>query len=142
MLGCRRFSSLLRSLLLVSLELSDTKVYEPSIRALLGTASQFCKVVIDESSSSVNSCESSVASSNSRDASVDSHARVAARPMANPHVDISWTIRSANRKDIGLILAHETLDSRNGSNSRDANVDGRARGVPLFFVITLEPRVE
>ena len=30
------------SLLLSSLELSDTKVYEPYIRALLGTASQFC----------------------------------------------------------------------------------------------------
>ena len=33
------------SLLLPSLELSDTKVYEPYIRALLGTASQFCEVV-------------------------------------------------------------------------------------------------
>jgi len=31
--------------LLSSLELSDTKVYEPSIRALLGTASHFFKVV-------------------------------------------------------------------------------------------------
>ena len=33
------------SLLLSSLELSDTQVYEPSIRALLGTASHFCEVV-------------------------------------------------------------------------------------------------
>ena len=34
------------SLLLSSLELSDTQVYEPQIRALLGTASHFCKVVV------------------------------------------------------------------------------------------------
>jgi len=33
------------SLLLSSLELRDTKVYEPQMRALLGTASHFCKVV-------------------------------------------------------------------------------------------------
>ena len=33
------------SLLLSSLELSDTNVYESSIRALLGTASNFCKVM-------------------------------------------------------------------------------------------------
>jgi len=36
------FSSLLHS----SLELSDTKVYEPYVRALLGTAAHFCKVVV------------------------------------------------------------------------------------------------
>jgi len=34
------------SLLLSSLELSDTKVYEPYIRALLGTATHFCEVVV------------------------------------------------------------------------------------------------
>jgi len=34
------------SLLLSSLELSDTQVYEPSVRALLGTASHFCEVVV------------------------------------------------------------------------------------------------
>ena len=34
------------SLLLSSLELSDTQVHEPSIRALLGTASRFCEVVV------------------------------------------------------------------------------------------------
>jgi len=34
------------SVLLSSLELSDTKVYEPYIRALLGTASHFCEVVV------------------------------------------------------------------------------------------------
>jgi len=34
------------SLLLSSLELSDTTVYEPYIRALLGTASHFCEVVV------------------------------------------------------------------------------------------------
>ena len=34
------------SLLLASLELSDTQVYEPSIRALLGTVSHFCEVVV------------------------------------------------------------------------------------------------
>ena len=34
------------SLLLSSLELSDTTVYEPPIRALLGTASHFCQVVV------------------------------------------------------------------------------------------------
>jgi len=33
-------------LLLSSLELSDSKVYEPQIRALLGTASHFCEVVV------------------------------------------------------------------------------------------------
>ena len=32
------------SLLLSSLELSDTKVYEPQIRARLGTAAHFCEV--------------------------------------------------------------------------------------------------
>jgi len=34
------------ALLLSSLELSDAKVYEPQIRALLGTASHFCEVVV------------------------------------------------------------------------------------------------
>jgi len=34
------------SLLLSSLELSDTKVYKPEIRARLGTAAHFCEVVI------------------------------------------------------------------------------------------------
>jgi len=34
------------SFLLSSLELNNTKVYEPQIRALLGTASQFCEVVV------------------------------------------------------------------------------------------------
>jgi len=34
------------SLLLSSLELSDTQVCEPKIRALLGTASHFCEVVV------------------------------------------------------------------------------------------------
>ena len=38
--------SLFPSLLLSSLELSDTKFYETFIRALLGTASQFCEVVV------------------------------------------------------------------------------------------------
>jgi len=33
-------------LLLPSLELSDTKVYEPQTRALLGTASHFCEVAV------------------------------------------------------------------------------------------------
>ena len=33
------------SLLLSSLELSDTKVYQPLVRALLGTAAHFCQVV-------------------------------------------------------------------------------------------------
>ena len=37
----RTFSS---SLFFSSLELSDTKVFEPQIRALLGTAAHFCKV--------------------------------------------------------------------------------------------------
>ena len=34
------------ALLLSSLELSDTQVYEPEMRALLGTASHFCEVVV------------------------------------------------------------------------------------------------
>ena len=34
------------SLLLSSLELSDTNVYEPYTRALLGTAAHFCQVVV------------------------------------------------------------------------------------------------
>ena len=38
-------SSSSSSLLISSLELSDTKVYEHQIRALLGTAAYFCKVV-------------------------------------------------------------------------------------------------
>ena len=37
---------LLSSLLLSSLELSDTKVYGPQIRARLGTASRFCEVAV------------------------------------------------------------------------------------------------
>ena len=37
---------LFSSLLLPSLKLSDTKVYEPEIRALLETASHFCEVVV------------------------------------------------------------------------------------------------
>ena len=42
--GCvESFSS---SLLLSSLELSDTQVYPTQIRALLGTASHFCQVVV------------------------------------------------------------------------------------------------
>jgi len=43
--GGRSWSSS-SSLLLSSLELSDTKTYEPQIRALLGTASHFCEVVV------------------------------------------------------------------------------------------------
>jgi len=39
----RVFSS---SLLLSSLQLSDAKVYEPEIRALLGTAAHFCEVAV------------------------------------------------------------------------------------------------
>ena len=34
------------SLLLSSLELSDTKVYEPQMRARLGTAAHFCEAVV------------------------------------------------------------------------------------------------
>jgi len=34
------------SLLLSSLEFSDTKVYRPSLRAHFGTAAHFCKVVV------------------------------------------------------------------------------------------------
>ena len=34
------------SLLLTSLELSDTTVYAPQIRARLGTAAHFCEVVV------------------------------------------------------------------------------------------------
>ena len=37
---------LFSSLSLSNLELNDTKIYEPSIRALLGTASNFCEVVV------------------------------------------------------------------------------------------------
>ena len=37
---------LFSSLLLLSLDLSDTNVYAPSIQAFLGTASHFCKVVL------------------------------------------------------------------------------------------------
>ena len=39
-------STLSSSSLLSSLELRDTPVYEPSIRALLGTASHCCEVVV------------------------------------------------------------------------------------------------
>ena len=49
--GCREVAdgeegSTSSSLLLLSLKLSDTKVYEPQIRALLGTAPHFCEVVV------------------------------------------------------------------------------------------------
>ena len=37
--------SLLSALLFSSLELSDTTIYEPYIRALFGTASHFCEAV-------------------------------------------------------------------------------------------------
>ena len=40
------YSSSSSSLLLSSLELSDTKVYGPQIRALLGTASHFCEIAV------------------------------------------------------------------------------------------------
>ena len=42
----RRATSSSSRPLLSSLELSDTKIYEPSIRALLGTAPHFCRVVV------------------------------------------------------------------------------------------------
>ena len=45
---------LLSSFLLSSLELSDTKDYEPLIRALIGTASYFCEVVVLESRRGLN----------------------------------------------------------------------------------------
>ena len=44
--GHGRFDFFLPSLLLSRLELSDTQVYEPEIRALPGTASHFCEVVV------------------------------------------------------------------------------------------------
>ena len=43
---CKLFAEVSLSLLLSSLELSDTNVYAPSIRALLGTALCFCEVVV------------------------------------------------------------------------------------------------
>jgi len=43
--GSSNSSSSLYSSLLSSLELSDTKVYEPYIRARLETAAHFCKLV-------------------------------------------------------------------------------------------------
>ena len=43
------------SLLLSSLEQSDTDVYAPCIRALLGTASQFCETVVLKSRNVPNS---------------------------------------------------------------------------------------
>ena len=44
--------SYLPALLLSSLDLSDTHVYEPYMRALLGTASHFCEVVVLKSTGS------------------------------------------------------------------------------------------
>ena len=44
--GASHATSSLSSLLLSSLELSDTTIYEPQIRALFGTASHFCQVVV------------------------------------------------------------------------------------------------
>ena len=41
-------SSFSPSSILSNLELSDTKVYELYIRALLGTASHFCEVVVSK----------------------------------------------------------------------------------------------
>ena len=45
-LGTLEVVPLVSSLLLSSLELSDRKVYEPYMRALLGTAAHFCEVVV------------------------------------------------------------------------------------------------
>jgi len=45
------------SLLLSCLELGDTKVYEPQIRALLGTAAHFCEVVVLERAKPLYSTE-------------------------------------------------------------------------------------
>jgi len=45
------------SFLLSSLELSDTKVYEPCIRARLGTAAHFCEVVVLKFSSPLLTCD-------------------------------------------------------------------------------------
>ena len=42
----RQRGALIFFLLLSNLELNDTKVYEPEIRTLLGTASHFCAVVV------------------------------------------------------------------------------------------------
>ena len=39
-------AALLSFYLLLSVELSDTQVYEPYTRALLGTASYFCEVLV------------------------------------------------------------------------------------------------
>jgi len=44
------------SLLLSSLELSDTTIYEPLMRALLGTAAPFCRVVVLKLKSVVAHC--------------------------------------------------------------------------------------
>ena len=44
--GAQRMEGTLPSALLSSLELRDTNVYEPSIRARLGTAAHFCEVVV------------------------------------------------------------------------------------------------
>ena len=44
--GTPLFFFIALSSLLLSLELSDAQVYEPYIRALLGTASHFCKEVV------------------------------------------------------------------------------------------------
>ena len=48
------------SLSLLSLELSDTQVYEPWIRALLGTASHFCEVVVTHTRARVGHTQASV----------------------------------------------------------------------------------
>ena len=50
----RVFSS---SVLLSNLESSDIKVYGPEIRALLGTASQFCEAVVVESITALEELE-------------------------------------------------------------------------------------
>ena len=44
--GLRRADGASSSLLLSSLELSDTSIHEPQTRARLGTTSHFCKVVV------------------------------------------------------------------------------------------------
>ena len=44
--AARRLCASSSSALLASLELSDTKVYEPYMRALFGTAAHFCTVVV------------------------------------------------------------------------------------------------
>ena len=102
--------------------LSDTRVYEPQIRALLGTTAQFCKVVIRHLRYH--------------------HQPRNPKPLPNHSVSPPTPKPHYRRQDLRHPgpprLPRQPRDLRAVPRRRRA----RLAGVFLFFFITLEPRVE